>query len=87
MYRLNVIGIPLNQAKNKTTLLFVYEGIEYNWTEATTTQNPTGAPLVLKDIFGWQRQQPQAYFLADLLEPGARYWIYSFENLLVYRTP
>jgi hypothetical protein len=69
----NVFGIPINQLINKTTLLFLFDGITYNWTEATTTQNPTGAPLVLKDIFGWHRQQPQGYFLADVLEPGISY--------------
>jgi len=85
-YHWNVLGVPINQPVNKTTLLFVYQGVEYNWTQATTNQNPTGGPLILNDIFGWDRRQPQGYFLADTLDPGLCYWMYTFYDLILKRT-
>lgn len=84
-YRWNVFGVPINQPVNKTTLLFVYMGVTYNWTQATTNQNPTGGPLVLKDIFGWWRNTPQGYVLVNIFEYGEGYWIYAFYDVIIKR--
>jgi hypothetical protein len=86
LYRWDVMGIPINQPVSKNTLIVVYNGGEYNWTQATTNQNPTGGPLILKDLFGWDRTAPQAYFLADILEPGMSYWMYVYYDCILKRT-
>ncbi len=81
----NVIGIPFNQPVSKTTFLIMYNGGEYNWTQATTNQNPTGGPLVMKDLFGWKRIAPQEYVLTDTLQPGYSYWIFSYCDCVLKR--
>lgn len=85
MFHWNVIGIPINQPVSKTTFLIVFNGVEYNWTEATTDQNPTGQPLVLKDLFGWKRNAPQEYVLTDTLQAGYSYWMFAFYDCILKR--
>lgn len=82
----NVIGIPINQPVDKTTLLVFYAGVTYNWTQATTNQNPTGGPLILKDIFGWKRINPQEYELTNILQAGHSYWLFSFYDCILKQT-
>ncbi len=81
----NIIGVPCSQPLNKTTLLVTYLGVDYNWTQATTSANPTGQPLIVKDIFGWKRIAPQGYLLSEVLDPGAGYWIYAYQNCVLRR--
>ena len=82
----NIFGVPVNLAVNKTTFIVNYLGTDYNWTQATTNSNPTGAPIVVKDIFGWTRTIPQGYYLTNILNAGECYWIYSYQTCILKRT-
>jgi hypothetical protein len=84
-YRWNIIGVPVNQTINKTTLIVTYQGVDYNWTQATTNDNPTGGPLIVKDLFGWKRTVPQGYQMADTLQSGYCYWMYAYYNCVLKR--
>ena len=77
-YRWNIIGVPVNEPVNKTSLIVNYNGVDYNWTQATTNQNPTNGPLVINNLFGWKRTPSQGYIISDTLEPGYSYWMYAF---------
>jgi hypothetical protein len=81
----NVFGVPINQSMNKTSLIVNYLGSEYNWTEATTNNNPTGGPIIVKDLFGWNRNTPQGYLPVNILNPGYCYWIYSYYPCILKR--
>ena len=78
LFRWNVIGLPVNQTINKTSLLINYLGVDYNWTQATTSQNPTGGPLIVSDLFGWKRTPPQGYLISTTLDAGYCYWMYAY---------
>jgi hypothetical protein len=82
----NVIGVPVNQLVNKTSLIVNYGGIDYNWTRATTNQNPTNSPIIDHNIFGWKRNTPQGYILSDVLDAGYCYWIYAYTPCILKRT-
>jgi hypothetical protein len=83
----NNFGVPSGLSINKTKLIVNYLGVDYNWTQATTNQNPTGGPLIVKDIFGWNRNAPQGYILSDVLNAGYCYWLYSYYSCLLKRAP
>lgn len=85
LFRWNVIGAPVNQTVNKTNLIITYLGVDYNWTQATTNQNPTGGPLVINDLFGWNRNQPQGYIISTTLNAGYCYWIYAYYGCTLKR--
>jgi hypothetical protein len=82
----NIFGVPVNQNVNKTSLIVNYLGVDYTWTQATTNDNPTGGPIVVKDLFGWNRNTPQGYLLSDILNAGHSYWIYSYYTCILKRT-
>jgi hypothetical protein len=75
----NIVSLPYNLSLDKTILLFRYNNSNYNWTNATTSQNPTNKPLVNKYLLGWNRFN-QIYGFTDVLEPGNGYWLYAFED-------
>jgi hypothetical protein len=75
----NMIGIPYDYQLNKQTLGVLYNGTEYSWNQATTTQNPTGSPIILKFVYGWHRNG-QYYELVNSLIPGYGYWMYAYQN-------
>jgi hypothetical protein len=85
LFRWNVIGLPVNQTINKTTLRINYLGVDYNWTQATTNQNPTGGPLIVSDLFGWKRTPPQGYIISTTLEAGYCYWMYAYYSCILKR--
>jgi hypothetical protein len=82
----NAFGVPVNQPVNKTSLIVNYQGNDYNWTEATTNDNPTGGPLIVKDLFGWnETTTPQRYIKSNILDSGYCYWIYSYYPCMLKR--
>ncbi len=82
----NIFGVPASQPVNKTSLIITYQGTDYNWTEATTNDNPTGGPLIVKDLFGWNRTAtPQRYIKSNFLDSGYCYWIYSYYPCILKR--
>ena len=85
LFRWNIIGVPVNQPISKTSLIVTYNGVDYNWTQATTNQNPTGGPLIMKDIYGWSRNSPQVYLLSNTLDQGYSYWMYAYYNCVLKR--
>jgi hypothetical protein len=81
----NIIGLPDDASLPKEDLLIQYQGVDYNWSEATSGDNPTGGPLVLAQVYTWLREQPQGYDFADVLEPGYGYWMYAYYECLLKR--
>jgi parallel beta-helix repeat protein len=79
----NLKGLPDIGVFIKQDLLIYYNEVEYNWTEATTNNNPTGNPLILPFIYGWN-QTIQNYEISDILYPGDGYWIYAYQNCTLY---
>jgi len=75
----------MNQPLSKTSLIVTYNGVNYDWTQATTNQNPTGGPIIMKDLFGWNRNTPQGYVLSDTLTPGDSYWVYTYYDCVLRR--
>ena len=75
----NFISLPYNKTINKEDILIKYDGNDYNWTEATTGDNPTGSPIIMYFIYTWLRT-PQYYDFTDILQPGYGYWIYAYNN-------
>lgn len=80
----NIIGLPDESTLLKEELYVLYDGVCYNWTQATTSDNPTSAPLILKFMYGWN-QTGQNYCTADSLEPGEGYWLYSYQDCLLLK--
>ena len=75
LYKWNFLSLPFNESVNKTNLFIIYNGSEYNWTEATTG----GDPIILGFIYGWNRSS-QSYAETDDLEPGYGYWMYAYHD-------
>jgi hypothetical protein len=74
----NFVGISDEVSVEKNILIVSYDGVDYNWTAATTSQNPTGSPLILAFIYNWDRNN-QSYMLSDSLIPGYAYWMYAYQ--------
>ena len=83
-FRWNIIGVPCNNTVDKTTFIVTYQGVDYNWTRATTNDNPTRAPLIMKEIFGWNRGT-QTYVLTTVFDPGTGAWLYAYHDCLLKR--
>lgn len=75
----NAIGVPYNQPVTNTSLVVTWGGLDYTWSEATTGANGYGSPIVMRDLFGWNRLT-QAYEITGTLNPGSSYWIYAYQN-------
>ena len=79
LYEWNFISLPFNQSVNTEDIIVNYLGIDYNWSQATTSDNPTGSPIIMYFIYTWLRT-PQCYDSADMIQPGYGYWIYAYCN-------
>ena len=79
LYEWNFISLPFNQSVNTEDIIVNYLGIDYNWSQATTSDNPTGSPIIMYFIYTWLRT-PQCYDSADMIQPGYGYWIYAYNN-------
>ena len=76
----NFVSLPFNQSVDKDQLFVIYNGSEYNWTEATTG----GDPILVSFIFGYNRSI-QLYEESDVLEPGYCYWMYAYKQCTLKR--
>jgi len=75
----NIVSPPFNQSVSNTDLIIKYNGYYYSWSQATSSSNPTGSPIISQYIFGWDRSG-QSYTFAYSLDPGEGYWVYSYQN-------
>ena len=57
-------------------------GTNYSWIDATSSNNPSGAPLIDSNIFRWHNTL-QTYNLISQLNPGSGYWLYSYQPCIV----
>ena len=80
----NIIGLPNTESLPKEDLIVRYNDVDYNWTDATTNNNPTGGPIILEFIYNWSRNPPQHYELTDVFDPGYGYQMYAFHNCSLY---
>jgi len=74
----DLIGFPYDTSLVKENLIVNYEGADYTWDEATTSNNPTSSPIVLKFLYGWERTS-QRYAYADSFDAGEGYWMYAYK--------
>jgi len=77
----NIVGIPKNDSLSKEDFIIKYDEVFYNWSQATTSNNPTGSPIIMYFIYTWLRT-PQCYDSADMIQPGYGYWIYAKNDIL-----
>ena len=75
----NFISPPFDESFDKTNMIIKYNEQYYDWTEATTNNNPTGSPLINAYIFGWDRLN-QTYTITNTINPGEGYWLFSFQD-------
>ncbi len=75
----NFISPPFDECYDKTNMIIKYNQQYYDWTEATTSNNPTGSPLINAYIFGWDRPN-QTYTITNTINPGEGYWLFSFQE-------
>ena len=72
----NLISIPAYEENfDKTNLIVEHNGYYYTWDESTTNDNPTGKPIILKFIYGWEAG---AYANYNDLTRGDGYWMWSY---------
>jgi len=74
-----LVGFPYDISLVKENLIVHYNGTDYSWDEATTSNNPTGSPIVLKFLYGWERTS-QRYAYADSFDAGEGYWMYAYKT-------
>jgi len=75
-----IFGLPDDQSTDLDNIIANYNGVDYTWDQATTTNNPTGSKIIEGNIFGWNRNT-QSYEFTTTLEPGFSYWIYSYQSV------
>jgi PKD repeat protein len=71
----NCFGLPFNYSVTLQYLCFIYDGTEYNWTEAVKQG------IVYGVIYDWNRMEQRYNYLYqedDVLKPGYGYWIISY---------
>lgn len=78
----NLFGIHQTTAINVSDLIIEYQGIDYNWTEATTTANPTNQALIDQNIFYWSNTNQQI-LLDDKIQLGLGYWMFAYQECLL----
>lgn len=79
----NTFGLPLNQNISVHQLKVIFNDSVYNWTEATTSMNPTGAPLLDSMFFKWNVTF-QSYTIPQMLQPQQAYWLYVYEACKIF---
>ena len=72
----NLIGNPHQPSHDISMLLVEFEGVFYNWSDATSSQNPTNISLIDSNIFGWNPNQ--FYETIAVFEPAKAYWVYAY---------
>jgi hypothetical protein len=74
----NIIGLPDNEPVEKQNLTILYNGSVYMW-EETVTNN-----IIIGFIYQWN-ESDQNYQLTDVLHPGKSYWMYAYDNCILFR--
>ena len=69
----NFASLPFNQSIDKIDLLIKYNGAVFNWTQATTSDDP----IVLNFIYDYNRTN-QNYEGSLTFKPGRGYWVYAY---------
>ncbi len=80
----NIVGVPYDEIVYKNSLVVQYNGNDYSWYEATTSNNEEGEPLILGFIYGWSNNS-QSYSLSDRFDPGQGYWMFAFYDCVLKR--
>jgi len=80
----NIVSLPFNQTVDKEDIIVTYDGSDYNWTQATTNDNPTSGPILLSFVYDWDRTG-QSYGFTDTLHPGFGYWMLAYYNCTLKR--
>ena len=75
----NFVSLPFNENVSKIDIKVLYNGDYYSWLNATTSNNPTGSPLIDPNTFGWDRSG-QTYELGSTFDPGYGYWVFSYQT-------
>jgi hypothetical protein len=78
----NLISNPHIQDVKITSLMVKYNNVEYNWTQSTTDDNPTGHPIISPFISYWTCTT-QSYSFTNILYPDKGYWIYAHEPCIL----
>jgi len=81
----NIIGFPFNESIDTNDLVILYNGNDYSWTNATTSNNEEGEPLILGFAYGWD-QVNQMYTLSDVLNPEYGYWMYAYYECTIKKS-
>jgi hypothetical protein len=69
----NLVSLPFNETKAKTSIRVRNNTIEYSWSEAV------GHDIVLDYIYGWN-QTIGNYEIGSSLAPERGYWIWAYYN-------
>jgi hypothetical protein len=80
----NILGVPNDVQISKADIIVRYNGFDYSWSDATTSNNPTGGPIILGYIYNWSRDQPQHYELSNVFDPGFGYQMFAYYDCSLY---
>ncbi len=75
----NLISLPSNITVDKKDIFIRYNSVKYDWTNASTNQNPINRSLINRYLFSWNNSN-QVYGFSDILKPGCGYWLYAYVN-------
>jgi hypothetical protein len=74
------VSLPFNQTVEKSNLFVIYNGSEYNWSEAVTQG------IVLNFIYGWIPETQSYNSSTTALEPGQGYWMFCYNTCELWAT-
>jgi PKD repeat protein len=75
----NFISIPFNNSIPRNMLVVEKDGGFYNWSQASSDNNPHGSSIIDRNTFGWQREE-QISTSSTMINPGFGYWLYCYMN-------
>jgi len=73
----NLISIPFNETKAKTTIKVRNNSIEYTWDDAVSNH------IVLDNFYDWDTT---GYVISDSLVPGQGYWMWAYYDCVMILT-
>jgi hypothetical protein len=69
----NLISLPFNESKAKTSIQVKNNSIEYSWSEAVSHG------IILNTFYYWNTTT-SSYGISTSLKPGTGYWVYTYYN-------
>jgi hypothetical protein len=69
----NLISLPFNETKAKTSISVRYNNVLYSWIDAVN------GGIILNTFYDWDRTG-QNYVISDSLSPGRGYWSWSYND-------